>query len=327
MKLTTLKLPLVKGIPWSRLFCLVISLGLLGIVLQRVDLPTLKVTLLRTQPLWWLAAILAFGLACFLGTLRWDIMLKLKGVHVPLLACWRATLAGHFLNTLLLGPAGGDVAKSLLFGRWHQQPTTDILAASWLDRLAAGMGSAIFALGLICLVDWTQLPPFQLSLPRVSPARFSLIGLAVLTAGAWFIHRKGPHAFLARTWDALVLGLKRLVIAPHLACSGVLLGFLVQVHLSSVLMLCLRAVTPAPLDWSHLLWTFPVISLFTALPISVAGVGVREGSAVILLGLFGVSATDAVAASVLALVCNLAWAAGGGLILSWEESRYQATLK
>lgn len=309
------------GSGWPRFLCLGVSVLLMWIVLRRVDLAELKTVLARAEPGWWFAALLFFGTACVLGAIRWRLMLGLRNIAVPLPACYRATLAGHFLNTLFFGPAGGDIVKSYLFGRWHRQPTADLLAASWLDRLVAGIGSVVFALLLLGLADWQHLPELTLRLPQtgwMKPTLLALAAGAVVVVFARHRHQR-KDAFLRRTVDGLLSGLKNLAVAPRLAFSGVVLGLLVQVLLSSVLMLCLRAVTETPLDWPRLFWTFPVISLLTALPISVAGVGVREGSSILLLGLFGVPTVDALGASLLALGCNLTWAVLGGLVLAWEE--------
>src|SRR5205814_877912 len=67
---------------------------------------------------------------------------------------------------------------------------------------------------------------------------------------------------------------------------------------------------------------FPIISLLSALPVTVAGSGVREGASLVLLGLYGVSKEDAVAAAFLTLSVSLTWALAGALLL-WRESNWQ----
>ena len=64
-----------------------------------------------------------------------------------------------------------------------------------------------------------------------------------------------------------------------------------------------------------MLWVFPVIAMLSSLPISVGGIGVREGSALILLTSYQVSKPDAVAASLLCLFTYLLMAAVGGLLI------------
>lgn len=61
--------------------------------------------------------------------------------------------------------------------------------------------------------------------------------------------------------------------------------------------LCVYAVSGEGLPWRQLAWTFPVILLLSGLPLTVAGVGVREVLSMVFLGWYGVPAAEAVAAS------------------------------
>ena len=61
--------------------------------------------------------------------------------------------------------------------------------------------------------------------------------------------------------------------------------------------------------------TLPPVLLVAALPISIAGYGVREGSYVLLLGHVGVSATDATLFSLLAGISFAIASLAGGLAL------------
>ena len=68
-----------------------------------------------------------------------------------------------------------------------------------------------------------------------------------------------------------------------------------------------------------MLWTFPFIALLGTLPVTVAGLGAREGAALLFLSVYGVSNAAAVAASLLTLAASLFWALVGGLLLFWED--------
>jgi rSAM/selenodomain-associated transferase 2 len=94
------------------------------------------------------------------------------------------------------------------------------------------------------------------------------------------------------------------------------------VALSGALALNLRAASHTPLPWEQLLWTFPVVVTIGALPLTFAGLGAREGAALALFGLYGVSRENAVGASLLTVATSLSWAVVGGL-LYWRERRSQ----
>jgi hypothetical protein len=91
--------------------------------------------------------------------------------------------------------------------------------------------------------------------------------------------------------------------------------------LSAVIALNLRAVSHTDVPWSQLMWTFPLITIFSALPITFAGIGLREGAAMFLFGLYHIPNEDAVGASLLTLLSSLTWAAIGGFLFWRETSR------
>jgi uncharacterized membrane protein YbhN (UPF0104 family) len=65
-----------------------------------------------------------------------------------------------------------------------------------------------------------------------------------------------------------------------------------------------------------------VISVVSALPISVGGLGVRDSAAFVLLGLCGIPGADALAAALLTAAVSLLWAFIGGIVL-WRERKTQ----
>jgi hypothetical protein len=65
---------------------------------------------------------------------------------------------------------------------------------------------------------------------------------------------------------------------------------------------------------STFLWTVPLVSLSALLPVSFAGLGVREGVWLILLAGSAIPPADIVAFSLLYFVCNLLVAVTGGIL-------------
>jgi hypothetical protein len=143
--------------------CLVFSGVALWVVYNAIDPAALKKAFLNLRPGWFLGSLGLFGLCCLLAARRWHKLLKMNGCDTHPGATFRAVLIGHFFNTLLFGPAGGDIAKSAMYGRWYRYPTSEILAASFLDRLLGGGGALTFgllavgvALAVGALVAWAR---------------------------------------------------------------------------------------------------------------------------------------------------------------------------
>lgn len=72
-------------------------------------------------------------------------------------------------------------------------------------------------------------------------------------------------------------------------------------------------------DWC---WVFGIVSIASALPFSIGGIGIREGSLVGSLALLGVAAEKAMAVSIIVFSLLLAAAAIGGL-LDWRLGKNQ----
>ncbi|MDB6123153.1 MAG: hypothetical protein JWQ71_2146 [Pedosphaera sp.] len=313
-----------KSILWTRLSSMAVAAIALLYVFRHVDLAELKQAFLHSRPGWLIAAIAVYGAAFPPAAWRWHLMLRLTGNAVHFTATMIMTLIGHFFYTLFFGVAGGDVAKSALYARWYRLPLPEILAAAPLDRLL-GLGGLIFflllAFGLAALHGaFLHLEATSLRVPTV----WVIVTLALILL-AWIALKRWGHGSGVSRWlHALSYSGKQMIASWSITWQGLLCGFLVQVALAGSLALCLQAVSHSALPWGQLLWTFPVISIISAVPFTVAGLGFREGAALALLGLYGVSAADAVAASLLTLVARLFWAAVGGTVL-WREQRFQSS--
>src|SRR4029453_8644469 len=112
---------------WPRLAALAVSIGFLWLVVRQLDLPALGRSLLHLRIAWLLWGILVFGVVLMLAAWRWHFMLRLTGCTVHPQATLRATIIGHFFNTLLFGVTGGDIAKSVLYSRWYGHLMTEVL--------------------------------------------------------------------------------------------------------------------------------------------------------------------------------------------------------
>src|SRR6266498_3924831 len=94
---------------WIRLACVLVSCFAFWLVFRRLSIDSLAPPLLRLKLRWFLAAVLLFVTALGLAAVRWHLLLRLTGLAVHAGATSRTVLIGHFFNTLLFGPTGGDL--------------------------------------------------------------------------------------------------------------------------------------------------------------------------------------------------------------------------
>jgi rSAM/selenodomain-associated transferase 2 len=310
---------------WKRLLPVAITVLALAMVLRQLDLAELGRVLGRLHPGWFAGAVACVGTACLLASWRWHLMLRLTGGVVHAGASVRLFFIGHFFNLVLLGAAGGDFAKSLLYCRWFRTPLPGVLASCPVDRTLGVAGMVLFAaaaFGLAALQggfnegaeSWIRLPFGWLAFAGL----LALVGLLLILR--W---RPRSNAALAQAWNVFANGMVRLMASPRKAAPGLALSVVVHLCTAVTLGLCLLSVTRADVPWIALAWTFPVISVMATLP-SIGGLGVRDGAALALLQLYGVPPADAVAASLLTMCANLVWGGVGAGLLAREEKRIQS---
>lgn len=104
---------------------------------------------------------------------------------------------------------------------------------------------------------------------------------------------------------------------PRRLLAAIALGLAVQAAYV-VAWIVLARTLDLPLPLTSFLITVPLVSLSTMAPITLSGVGVREGAWILLLKPYGVPAADALALSLIYFGCWMVVAGIGGL---WFAAR------
>jgi hypothetical protein len=300
----------------------VLALAALVYVFRRIDLHQLALALRSARGGWLAASSVVYGFVLLASAWRWHLVLELTGCAVRFGATLRMTLIGHLFYSIFFGVAGGDVAKAALYSRRHQMPLPEVLASAPLDRLLGLLGLMVFMAGSFGLAAWNgAFSQFGAASLKISVG-WTVVILAVgIFLLVWFFRKRwGCETAFGRLALAFINGGKRLVKSPRVLWEGLLCGLIVQLALAASLAFGLEAVSHSPVPWGRLIWTLPVISVASALPVNIAGLGLREGAVLALLGLYGVSAADAVAASLLTFLARLIWAAVGAAAL-WQKKQ------
>lgn len=237
------------------------------------------------------AATLAVYLAGqVVSALRWMLIARSVGFVLPVSTAVTYYFIGMFFN--FFGPSmlGGDIARSLYLARGRERIATAAAAVAF-DRYVgfvwlAVMGSlALFAFGSFSLPN------------RVVLASH---GLAVTALGSWFLlptigSRRLPAGFFR----------------VRLAVSAISVAFhVLQIAGAIVLVQAVSPDTP----WRYCFVFHPLVAIISALPISVAGLGVRESGYVYFLASVGASTSHAGAFAAGWLAVIAAASAIGGIL-------------
>ena len=309
---------------WPRLLCILVTVGLLWFAFRGVQLTAVWEVMRQSNPWYFLAALLTYEVALVLAAFVWHVALHVVGCGSHALATNRFALIGHFFFVALFGAVGCDIAKSGVYARWFRFGLPEVLAAAPLERSIRAVGAIV--LGVIVLI----VGAFSGGMAALSRLRLNIspmwiwagIGAVAVLVILLRYSRRNRSGFLARLVSALRTGTLRILHDHELASVGIVAAVFAQAAASAVFALALAGISDMDFPWLRMAWTFPTIILFSALPFTVAGTGVREVAAVILLKIYGVPPVLAVAASLLTLVQKVILAAIGAA-LWWREERLQ----
>lgn len=276
-----------------------VAVTLLGWLLRRADVEALWQLLAGQDALGLLAAMAIVLLGLAVGTSKWRLLLPAE----PFVRLLRLNLAASFYALVVPGQVGAEIIKTYQLGRGRIDAER-IAASVMLDKIT----------GLLSLLALGGIGALLSSLPSGQALRLTLAGLFAacaavllglriptlrqfaLTGGerlrAYFPRLDRPVCRFILFVDAWCDYLRR----PALLWASLAAGVLQQaIYIALIVLLSRQLGFELPVfEWG---WIFALISVATILPISLAGLGVREGAFVGLLGAFAVPAEQALALS------------------------------
>lgn len=255
---------------------------------------------------WLVAGLAVWLMAIVLATVRWQRVLSAIDLPSPLPSLLSHSLAGLFVANFLPTTVGGDVLRVVRLSADNgERPRS--FASVVLERL-----TGFVVLPLISLVALATHPAL-LHLGNASRLALllpiaSLVALVVILAGVaspWVGRHLEGKASWRRFVNAVHLGLDRLRRHPAQATGVLVIALAYQLAVVLAAWLATKALG-IHLSWGAALAFVPVVAIAQVLPVSVSGLGLREGALVILLQPLGVGREKAVALGLLLYGMNLA---------------------
>ena len=293
---------------------------MLALLLPRVHLSSLLPAWdLRTATLL-VAALVVTLFGIVLATLRWRTVLIALGLRAGVRTLLNHELAGLFVGNFLPSTIGGDVLRVTRLSAANGDPP-DTFASVVLERLTGWLVLPVITL-VAMAVNPTLAGLGAASAVAVSLSVATLVLLLVVLAvaasprlGGRLAERAGWQRFLG----AVHLGLAKFRDRPLAAVSVLTVGFAYQLVVVAAAFLAARALG-LDVGPTAILAFMPAVAIAQVLPISLGGLGVREGAFVLFLGPLGVDASQAVALGLLVYGLNMAvsllgapaFAVGGG---------------
>ena len=294
---------------------LIISLGVLSWLVWRTEWTPLLDTLRGVRLDLCTVSLGLYCLAQIVSSYRWQLLARSVGLNGPLRRFVALYYVGMFFNLFLPTSMGGDVVRAWLLADGPGRRWQAVLSV--FSERFAGLMMLLCLACLATIPNLNVLPSWALGLVWGSATMGVLFVIALPLLSRRIVRlQKVTHALsLYRSQHrtlVIVLALSLVVQA-----SGI-----VQVWLLGEAL----GLPAPPLAYAVVI---PLVTLLTMLPISVNGVGVREGFLVLLLAPVGVPEAGAIALGLLWLsVLAVASLIGGVVYIlgrfsrkDWEENR------
>lgn len=299
---------------------LLVSGGLLAYFLSRVHPERFLHTFASANYSWIALALTVYLFAQSIGAVRWTILARPLGIATPFKDLVKYYLIGMFFNLFAPGTVGGDVSRVYNLVRDEaahakgRAVTTMHAAMSVLMDRAIGMVVLVW-LGATALLLFPQyaVPP------TVRMVTFLLAsGFAVAVLLTPLLRRLLPE-------DGHTIVVKvRLLFRSYrmqwraLAAAGVLS---IVIHLIQAWMhVVMGRALGLELPFTFCLIVYPLVGTFASIPVSLNGLGLREGGYIYLLAVIGIGTEKGIAFGLLLFLIVALDSLIGGLLFLLQKS-------
>ena len=288
--------------------------------------------MIRSADAGWLAAgFFLFLSSHVLGTIQWRLLLRDEAVHLPFRQLLSSYFAGLFFNNFLIGGAGGDVFRMVDI-RNSSGKGISAVSSVLLDRMMGFLvmsGSTALAIPLAMRLKpfggafWT---PFLVMMIGWLFFLFFFFSKRFAKLFTWAIHPFIPAKIQVKMREVYrkihAFGRKR-----SLFCRIILISFAVQSARIATHYLVARSlgILISPI---YFFLFIPIIAIMATLPISIGGIGLREQTGVVLFGLVGMTAVQAVAVEFISYLVAIGTSIPGGIVFAFKGlSRHRTEIK
>ena len=302
---------------------ILLSGTLLYFLIQKAQVAAICQTILAVDLWYYLLAIGVYILAQPIRSMRWWLLLQEKQVAISrtrlLILCFIGTFFSGFLPTIV----GGDVVRGYYVFR--ESNAHDVSFASILVERLCGLVIILitgFAASLYFLIRQGPSPLITSCLAGC------LLGIAIMCSIFYrpffsFLSRPLP---LVRSWN--IAGKINEIYQAALSYKGhpgalawcVVLSFFYQ-----MVIILIHFLMSVALGWNIpgalFFLAVPVVTVVSMFPLSVGGLGVREGAMVIFFSQYGISAASAISLSLLSYSVSLIAGALGGMLYPFYKKK------
>lgn len=303
-----------------------IGLVLFAIILYKVGFSNVYHSLISIK-IQYLPIILLIAIFdAILVSYKWNLFLKYQKVSLKLIDAFKINLTSYFYGVITPMRVGYFYKIKLLKDKANIS-IGESLPSIIFDRLAD-----FFWLFLLAIISTVYLIHVKLNFFSKFYIYFEFGALFLLIFSIWFFFNKKRSRIIMKwvynylipnkykptakeVFEHFYLNMphkKKLIYPVSLALVSYYI-FFSQIFLIAVAL-------GIKMNYSVFLVVYPLIMFFTLFPISLGGLGTRDAASIVLLGLFGVSAGQSVALSLLTFIFVDFLLGGIGFVFSLKKN-------
>jgi uncharacterized membrane protein YbhN (UPF0104 family) len=300
---------------------LVISAGLLGYFFTRLHIEHFVNTFASADFSYIALTLVVYLVSQFVSAIRWTVLVRPLGFKTPFKILLQYYLIGMFFNLFAPGTVGGDVSRVYYLARDGEKisqerrgGSTMHAAVSVLMDRALGMAVLVWlgAIGLVIFPGYA-VPSLVRSLTFALAIGFVVGGLLVPVLRRVLPQDGHPLVVKLRVALRSYWAHWRTIPAAVVISLGV---HLIQAWIHLILGRAIHIEIP----FSYCIIVYPLVGTFSALPVSLNGLGLREGGYLLLLQVIGVNSEKAVAFGLLLFLTAAIDSLIGGLVFILKKS-------
>jgi hypothetical protein len=305
-----------------------LSVTLLCLLLILVDREALFQAFVEMDGRLFLAGLVVYALSVGVWSFRWLLIIRAAGETVGYGRVFLTSLVGIFFAQFLPSMVGTDVARMVELSD-EARTNARVVSTVLLDRLIGFVSLVVMAL-IALLLSYRVTGGQDSSIALITIGAF--VGLVV--GWAVFFNRGFMRRFnwifklpflgrIESSIRSLYDSLHYLQNQPQVLVSALAVSFVMQIIEISAIVIIARALD-IQIPVVDFFVFVPLIWIVTTIPISISGLGLREGAFAVFFAQVGVSSSEAVALSLLYYASQLILGIWGGVIFLRSSLRRYA---
>lgn len=295
-----------------------ISILLLTLLFRfnKIEINELAVDIKSADKLFLALGFLTFFFVHFFGFLRWLMLLRAAGIHIPVKRLVISFSGGAFFSIFLPSTIGGDLIRTADLAGYTKK-TKEVIATVFLDRLSGYIGLVIVV--IIALIFKRDLVMDRVVVSSV----ITITGILIFTVFVLFnvsIFNRVSKFLSTPKAGKIKEMIRGLHYEIHLfrnrkkmVLYNILLSLLVQ-FIGPVSAYFIALSLGVRINFIYFLIFLPIIGAITLLPVAIGGLGLRESLFVVYFAKVQVAKQLAIAMSLLSFSFIVFYGALGGII-------------